>query len=69
LNEDAVNRDEANKILEILDGFSDPINALAEQLRSLSDEKTKKECLAALGEVMGLLESNIGYKARKVLRE
>ena len=64
-----MNKDEASRILEILDDFSDPINDLAEKLRSLSDEKTKKECLAALGEIMGLLESNIGYKARKVLRE
>ena len=64
-----MNKDEASRILEILDDFSNPINDLAEKLRSLSDEKTKKECLAALGEIMGLLESNIGYKARKVLRE
>ena len=64
-----MNKDEASRILEILDDFSDPINLLAEKLRTLSDEKTKKECLAALGEIMGLLESNIGYQARKVLRE
>ena len=58
----------AKRILEGLDEFSEPINTLSERLREISDDTLRRDLLKALGDVMGLLESNIGYKIRKAVR-
>ncbi len=55
----------ANEILLAIDLFSEPISVLAEKLRGIEDEQLRSSLLASLGEVMGLLENQIGRKTRR----
>ena len=62
-----MNSDIAKQILAAVDMFSEPINLLAEELRKVEDDQLRSLMLASLGEVMGILENQIGRKARKCL--
>ena len=53
-----------DKILRKLDEFSPLISELSELLDNLSDDEERRRYRRALGELMGLLEGEIGYPIR-----
>ena len=57
--------DLATEILAAVDGFSQPCDRLGEALRRIQDEDLRKALLRQLGEIMAILEADIGQPIRK----
>ena len=55
----------AKKILEKIDEFAEPINSMSKLIDEISDESERKAFRKSLGEVMGLLDGEIGYQIRR----
>jgi hypothetical protein len=60
-----VDRNVAEQILQLLDGFSEPITNLSNALEKVEDEETRRRYRRVLGDVMGKLDGEIGYPIRK----
>jgi hypothetical protein len=64
-----MDEDLATNILAAIDEFSQPINRLDVDLRKIGDDETRRRLLRHLGDLMGLLDGEIGFEARRALRQ
>ena len=64
-----IDDDLATNILAAIDDFSQPINRLDAVLRKVEDDETRRRLLRHLGNLMGLLDGEIGLEARRALRQ
>lgn len=64
-----ISHDAALKILAAVDDFSGPINRLECLLRPIENDEARRRLLRKLGDVMGILDAEIGLEARRAIRE